>query len=145
LVFYHAHDTPIQRPKPIDSADGRSGCGCGRCRVSSIDGDGGRDFDGLFAPLQLSLEKFPELPVKITLNSTLEIHTSPNIEKDTILSKLSAGQTATVIEYYPSGSNVWGRLKSGGWITLLWYPAMNELQYPTSWTMETLPPPPPSQ
>jgi len=91
------------------------------------------------------LEEFPELPVKITANSTLDVQTIPGIENNTALSKLSAGQTATVVEYYPSGSHVWGRLKSGGWITLLWYPAMNELHYPTSWTMETLPPPPPSQ
>lgn len=91
------------------------------------------------------LEKFPELPMKIIANTALYIQPSPNTGNKPTLSRLSAGQTAIVVEYYPSGSNVWGRLKSGGWIALLWYPASDEPQYPTSWRMETSPPPPPSQ
>ncbi len=89
------------------------------------------------------LEKFPELPMKITATTAVPIQQSPDLVNATGTSALAAGQSATVVEYYPSGSNVWGRLKSGGWIALLWYPAMNDLQYPTSWKMETLPPPPP--
>jgi len=89
------------------------------------------------------LEKFPELPVKITANTTVYIQADPGITNTPTASKLSAGRSATVVEYYPSGSNVWGRLKSGGWVALLWYPARDDLQYPTSWKMETLPPPPP--
>jgi len=89
------------------------------------------------------LEKFPELPMKIIANTALYIQPSPNFGNKPTLSRLSAGQTVIVVEYKPSGSNVWGRLKSGGWITLLWYPTMNDPQYPTSWKMETLPPPPP--
>jgi hypothetical protein len=88
------------------------------------------------------LEKFPELPVKITANTTVYIQTDPGITNDPTASSLLAGRSATVVEYYPSGSNVWGRLKSGGWVALLWYPARDDLQYPTSWKMETLPPPP---
>ena len=97
----------------------------------------------VWIPLE-RLEKFPDLPMEITANTTVYIQTSPGIANDPTMSRLSTGKSATVVEYYPFGSNVWGRLKSGGWIALLWYPARDAPQYPTSWKMETLPPPPPS-
>jgi len=96
----------------------------------------------VWIPLEL-LEEFPELPMVITANTSVYIQKTPDMLNNPSESSMSAGESATVVEYYPSGSNVWGRLKSGGWIALLWYPARDDLQYPTSWKMETLPPPPP--
>jgi len=90
------------------------------------------------------LEKFPELPVNVTANSTVYIQRKPGTDNDPTVSRLFKGQSATVVEYYPSSSNVWGKLSSGGWIALLWYPEVHDPQYPTTWMMETLPPPPPS-
>lgn len=91
------------------------------------------------------LEKFPELPVKIVANQAVYIHLKPGPDNSPTLLRLFKGQSATVVEYRPSGSNVWGRLSVGGWIALLWYPEVHDPQYPTTWTMETLPPPPPIQ
>lgn len=89
------------------------------------------------------LEKFPELPIKVTANQAVSIHLRPGPQNGPTLLWLFKGQSATVVEYRPSGSNVWGRLRTGGWIALLWYPEVHDPQYPTTWTMETLPPPPP--
>jgi len=89
------------------------------------------------------LEKFPELPVKVKANQTVYIHMQPGPNNNPTLLRLFKGQSATVVEYRPTGSNVWGRLRTGGWIALLWYPEVHDPQYPTTWTMETLPPPPP--
>jgi len=89
------------------------------------------------------LEKFPELPVKITANTTVYIHARPGSNNNPTLLRLFKGQSATVVEYRPYGSHVWGKLRSGGWIALLWYPEVHDPQYPTTWKMETLPPPPP--
>lgn len=89
------------------------------------------------------LEKFPHLPVKVTANTTVYIHREPGSNNNPTLLRLFKGQSATVVEYRPYGSHVWGKLRSGGWIVLLWYPDVHDPQYPTTWTMETLPPPPP--
>lgn len=90
------------------------------------------------------IEKFPELPIVVIANSTVYIQGYPGTTNEPTLSRLFNGQSATVIEYHPSGSNVWGKLSTGGWIALLWYPEVHDPQYHTTWTMETLPPPPPS-
>jgi hypothetical protein len=87
------------------------------------------------------LEIFPILPEVVTANMTLSIRTKPDMDADPTRLELPAGQPKTIIEYHPSGSDVWGRLESGGWIPLLFY-EKGKLQYPTSWRMETLPPPP---
>lgn len=89
------------------------------------------------------LEKFPGLPAKVTANTTVYIQAKPSSNNNPTLLRLFKGQSATVVEYCPYGSHVWGKLKSGGWIALLWYPDVHDLQYSTTWTMETLPPPPP--
>lgn len=91
------------------------------------------------------LEKFPDLPVKVTANTTVHIQSEPGVTNDPTLLRLFKGQSARVVEYRPIGSHVWGRLNTGGWIALLWYPEVHDPQYPTTWTMETLPPPPPVQ
>ena len=89
------------------------------------------------------LEKFPALPVKVTANTTVYIQAKPGSNNDPTLLRLFKGQSAIVVEYRPCGSNVWGKLRSGGWVALLWYPDVHDPQYPTTWTMETLSPPPP--
>ncbi|HLO15669.1 MAG TPA: hypothetical protein VK206_12615, partial [Anaerolineales bacterium] len=83
------------------------------------------------------LERFPTLPMMITANTDLYIQATPgpNIEKSKF--QLLTGKSTRLIAYYPSGSNVWGQVQSGGWIPLLIYP-----RYLTSWQMETVPPPP---
>lgn len=87
--------------------------------------------------IQMSrLEKFPDLPMVVTANTTLYIQRTPGPGNEPTDRQVEAGETAQVIEYYPSASNVWGRLQGGGWITLLW-----RTQYPTSWQMEAVPPP----
>ena len=90
------------------------------------------------------IEGFPGLPREVTAITGQDIRRTPEISDNLTGLELSAGQSARIVEYYPSASDVWGRLESGGWITLLWYSATSGgAQYLTSWTMETLPPPPP--
>jgi hypothetical protein len=88
------------------------------------------------------LEAFPDLPITVTLNTTLDIRTNPTKDSTLTGPKLPKGGTASVVEYYPSASDVWGRLSSGGWIPLLAH-QKGLPRYPTSWIMETQPPIPP--
>ncbi len=88
------------------------------------------------------LEKFPDLPMVVTANTTLYIQKTPGPRNDPTESRLEAGETARVVDYFPSASNVWGRLQGGGWIALLWYNGNATTPYLTSWKMETVPPPP---
>jgi hypothetical protein len=83
------------------------------------------------------LERFPPLPMDVTINTNVYIQSTPGPTVEKTRFQLAAGDSAKVIAYHPSGSNVWGRLQNGGWIPLLLYP-----QYLTSWKMETIPPPP---
>lgn len=83
------------------------------------------------------LERFPVLPMDVTINTNVYIQSTPGPKVEKTRFQLAAGDSAKVIAYHPSGSNVWGRLQNGGWIPLLLYP-----QYLTSWKMETIPPPP---
>ena len=83
------------------------------------------------------LEKFPTLPMEVTAEMDLYMQREPGPAIDKTGTQLSAGESVNVIEYYPSGSTVWGRIRNGRWIPLLLYP-----QYTTSWRMETIPPPP---
>jgi hypothetical protein len=82
------------------------------------------------------LEPFPILPMEVTAKKTQPVRVEPATDAEETGSNFSEGSTRTVVEYYPSGGNVWGRLYGGGWIalTLHW-------EYPTSWSMATLPPP----
>ena len=83
------------------------------------------------------LEAFPGLPMEVTVNEDIYIQTTPGPKLEQTRFKLSAGDSVRLIDYHPTGSNVWGRVQSGGWIPLLLYP-----KYFTSWQMETSPPPP---
>ncbi|MEW6029357.1 MAG: hypothetical protein ACOYZ8_13315 [Chloroflexota bacterium] len=90
------------------------------------------------------LEKFPDLPVVVIANTTVDIRKTPEIGDNLTGAQLPAGRSANVIEYHPAGSSVWGRIENFGWIILLWYPAYNSTpQYFTTWNMATLPPPAP--
>ena len=90
------------------------------------------------------LEAFPTLPKVVTANKTQEIRTKPEIDSPLTGENFAEGASANIVEYYPSGSNVWGRIAGGGWIGLLLY-EKGAPQYLTSWGMVTLPPPPPSR
>lgn len=82
------------------------------------------------------LEPFPILPMEVQANINLNIQPKPGPEIEETKSKLSAGESATVVEYYPSASRVWGRLQSGGWI-----PLILKGKFTTTWSMATAPPP----
>jgi hypothetical protein len=82
------------------------------------------------------IEPFPTLPMVVTANKDLYIQPEPGPKVEETNRQLLAGETATIVQYYPSASNVWGRLPNGGWIPILLYP-----QYTTSWKMETMSPP----
>ncbi len=87
------------------------------------------------------LEGFPILPMTVTANTVVLIQSRPEKNDAQIIGQLSAGETARIMEYHLSGSSVWGRVAGGGWIVLFHYTS-NGPEYPTSWKMETLPPPP---
>jgi len=83
------------------------------------------------------LEPFPSLPMMVTATVTQEIRKEPDPKAESTGEKFSEGDTKRIVEYYPSGSNVWARLAGGDWIALYQFP-----NYLTSWKMETTPPPP---
>lgn len=85
------------------------------------------------------LEAFPTLPMNVTANTTQDILLAPDTKGVPTGDQLLAGKTATVMEYYPSGSTVWGKLTNGNWIVLFQYQKTGP-KYPTSWAMQTLPP-----
>jgi len=87
------------------------------------------------------LEPFPTLPIIVTANTAQKPRVTPELSSATSGAELSIGSMARIVEYYPSGSNVWGRLEGGGWITLLLYQGGGP-KYLTDWSMETVPPPP---
>ncbi len=82
------------------------------------------------------LEAFPILPMSVTANKDLYMQPNPGpeIDKDNFL--LAKGASTTIVGYYPSGSDVWGRLTTGAWIPLLY-----NHQFLTTWTMATSSPP----
>jgi hypothetical protein len=82
------------------------------------------------------LEAFPILPMEVTTNKDVYIQNKPGPTIEQTKSQLLKGKSATIIEYYPSGSDVWGRLSTGSWIPLLY-----RQQFFTTWTMATKPPP----
>ncbi|HSO11566.1 MAG TPA: hypothetical protein VLT51_04275 [Anaerolineales bacterium] len=82
------------------------------------------------------LEPFPFLPMEVTAKTSQVIRKTPTMDGEETGEEFSEGESARIVEYYPSGSNVWGRISGGGWVTLLLH-----WKYPTSWSMSTLPPP----
>ncbi len=82
------------------------------------------------------LEPFPILPMEVTANKDVYIQTTPGPAIEETKFKVSEGESTTVVVFYPSGSDVWGRLPNGGWIPLLF-----RGKYFTTWSMATVPPP----
>ena len=94
-------------------------------------------------PVWISLERvepFPALPMMVSALTSQEIKTKPEVDAPSNGNEFTEGTSERIIEYYPSGSSVWARLSRGGWIILFQY--KNGASYPTTWRMETLPPPP---
>ena len=89
----------------------------------------------VWIPLE-RIEPFPSLPLIVTANTMQEIRKSPAMNGDKTGLELAKGEFIRIVEYYPSGPDVWGRTGSGGWIALL----LNR-EYLTDWKMETAPPP----
>jgi len=82
------------------------------------------------------LEPFPILPMEVTAKKTQAIRKEPATDGEETGTDFLKGQTRSLVEYYPSGGNVWGRLSGGGWIALVLH-----WEYLTTWSMATLPPP----
>ena len=94
----------------------------------------------VWMPLE-RLEPFPTLPMSVTAKTTQAIRTEPKLDSSLTGFELSENVSTTIVEYYPSGSNVWGRTQNGGWIALLLYQG-GGVKYLTNWSMATVPPPP---
>jgi hypothetical protein len=94
----------------------------------------------VWIPLE-RLEPFPTLPMIVTANTTQDARTEPDLDATLTGYTLSEGKSTRIVEYYPSGSNVWARTESGGWIALLLYQGGGP-KYLTDWSMATVPPPP---
>jgi len=95
-------------------------------------------------PIWISMdwvEPFPAMPMIVTSLFTQEIKTTPDLKAPSTGSEFTEGVSERITQYFPAGSNVWARLSRGGWILLFFY-SKNGPTYPTTWSMETLPPPP---
>jgi len=96
----------------------------------------GNHYCGLWVDLQ-RVEMFPRLPFDAVTKSSLSLHESPS-DAAANVGSVGGGQTIQILEYYPRGSNVWGRT-ANGWLIL--ERLRNGLPvYTTSWSMETRPP-----
>jgi hypothetical protein len=89
------------------------------------------------------LEPFPVLPMTVSAVETQDVRIEPKVESELTNTKLEAGKTATIIQYSPSGSVVWGQLQSGGWVLLFSFTEEGPTYF-TTWSMATLPPNPPT-
>jgi hypothetical protein len=85
------------------------------------------------------LEPFPILPMEVTGRITQVVRKEPGLNGEATSLELKEGQTATIVQYFPSGSEVWGMLQNGRWIALFRYEKEGPTYY-TTWSMETLPP-----
>ena len=85
------------------------------------------------------IEAFPILPMDVTVNIDQEIRVEPGTDSEVTGKQVHKGDATTIVEYYPSGSQVWGRLYTGKWIALFMYQNTGPTYF-TTWTMETLPP-----
>lgn len=85
------------------------------------------------------LEPFPILPMVVTARITQPMRMEPKADSELSKFELDEGDTARVIQYFPSGSDVWGLLDTGKWIMLFQY-TKDGPTYFTTWSMATLPP-----
>jgi len=89
----------------------------------------------VWIPLE-RIEPFPSLPRVVTATTTQEIRRDPSEDGAETGTELTEGEFVRIVDYYPSGSDVWARTANGRWIALLL-----DWKYLTDWKMETLPPP----
>jgi hypothetical protein len=84
------------------------------------------------------VESFPELPMQVKSTVRLNVRKGPGVANKKV-DQLAIGASATVTEYQPQGSSVWGKIGNNRWVALL-YSTPGESVYYTSWKMETAPP-----
>jgi hypothetical protein len=108
-------------------------------------GDGLTVYSPVFSRRQTALpldilEPFPKLPRKVTVQWTvgLDVHQLP-ATNSAKFSHLPAGAEVHIVKYHPRGSAIWARIESGGFICL--YIPGRTNPYPTTWKMQTSPPP----
>jgi hypothetical protein len=89
----------------------------------------------VWIPLE-RIEPFPSLPRIVTAITTQEIRKTPSADGAGTGTEFAEGEFIRIVDYYPSGPHVWGRVSSGGWIALL----LNR-EFLTDWRMDTVPPP----
>jgi len=87
------------------------------------------------------LEAFPFLPKDVVASESQARRGEPSFDAPELNSMIQEGDVIKIVEYHPSGSDVWGRV-GNGWIVLFTYEKAVP-HYLTSWTMATLPPVPP--
>ncbi len=85
------------------------------------------------------LEPFPVLPMVVTARVTQPVYMEPKFDSEVSKQEFIEGSAAKVIQYLPSGSDVWGLLENGRWIVLFQY-TKDGPTYFTTWSMETIPP-----
>lgn len=85
------------------------------------------------------LEPFPILPMPVTARITQPMRMEPKNDGELSKFEFDEGDSAKIIQYYPSGSDVWGLLETGRWILLFQY-TKDGPTYFTTWSMATLPP-----
>lgn len=84
------------------------------------------------------VEFFPQLPYCATAQRDLQVLSDTNgLAKQ--LAVLTAGQSFSLREYLPQGSDVWGRTDQG-WVLLEYLNAAGQPVYTTDWQMDTRPP-----
>ena len=86
------------------------------------------------------LEPFPILPMEVAVDIDQDIRAEPGTDSETTGRHVRKGQTVTIVEYRPLGSQVWGRIYADKWIPLFMYQNTGPTYF-TSWSMATLPPP----
>ncbi|MDK1029533.1 MAG: Rnase Y domain-containing protein [Anaerolineae bacterium] len=85
------------------------------------------------------LEKFPSLPLTVTVKSLgLNVREKPTL-KSTKITAIRKGTPIKITQYLPVGSEIWAQCEQG-WIAL--YHPDSDPKYLTSWKMQTDPPPP---
>ena len=93
--------------------------------------------DGYWVDMQ-RLEMFPQLPVTVTAIQSVDVLNAPaSLAKQ--IQELPVGQTLTVQEYLPQGSDVWG-CSDQGWVLLEYLDKAGQPVYATNWNMQTRPP-----
>jgi hypothetical protein len=89
---------------------------------------------------QNRIEFFPKLPQIVLLNQTLTVRVSPDIYAESV-GYIQTGHTATITQYYPCPTGVWGRVVDG-WIAIQYLPykGYSAAKYFTNWRLESIPP-----